>query len=70
MIKIHIIHETKVSDRKLVEVGNMVRIEDIPAETRWEIAAKSASALPLFYEKYFRKVLGDRYDDIERSLWP
>ncbi len=47
----------------------MVRIEDIPGETRWEIAAKSASAMPLLYDRHFRKVLGDKYDDIERSLW-
>ena len=47
----------------------MISIEDIPAETRWEIAAKSASAIPLFYDRYFRKVLGEKYDDIERSLW-
>jgi len=35
----------------------MVSIEDIPAEKRWEIAAKSASAMPLIYDMHFRKSL-------------
>ena len=47
----------------------MVSIEDIPSEKRWEIAAKSASAMPLIYDRHFRKVLGDKYDEIERSIW-
>lgn len=32
----------------------MISIEDIPAEKRWEIAAKS-----LIYDMHFRKVLGE-----------
>ena len=47
----------------------MISIEDIPAEKRWEIAAKSASAMPLIYDMHFRKVLGEKYDEIERSIW-
>ena len=47
----------------------MINIEDIPAERRWEIAAKSASAMPLIYDMHFRKVLGEKYDEIERSIW-
>jgi hypothetical protein len=47
----------------------MISIEDIPAEKRWEIAAKSASAIPLIYDMNFRKVLGEKYDEIERSIW-
>jgi len=47
----------------------MVSIEDIPAEKRWEIAAKSASAMPLIYDMHFRKVLGEKYDEIERHIW-
>jgi hypothetical protein len=46
----------------------MISIEDIPAEKRWEIAAKSASAMPLIYDMIFRKVLGEKYDEIERPL--
>lgn len=47
----------------------MISIEDIPAEKRWEIAAKSASAMPLIYDMHFRRVLGEKYDEIERSIW-
>ena len=47
----------------------MVSIEDIPAEVRWEIAAKAASATPLAYDMVFREVLGDRYDEIERPIY-
>lgn len=47
----------------------MVSIEDIPAEKRWEIAAKTASAMPLLYDMHFRKVLGEKYDEIERQIW-
>ncbi len=47
----------------------MVRIEDIPAELRWEIAAKSATALPVVYDMIFRKALGMKYDAIELPIW-
>jgi hypothetical protein len=47
----------------------MVRVEDIPAEVRWEIAAKAASATALAYDTVFREVLGDRYDEIERPIY-
>ena len=47
----------------------MISLEDVPVETRWEIAAKSASTVPLLYDKYFRKVLKEKYDDIERPIW-
>ncbi len=47
----------------------MVSIEDIPAEKRWEIAAKSASAVLLIYDMHFRKVLGEKYDEIEKGIW-
>ena len=47
----------------------MVSIEDIPAEVRWEIAAKAASATPVAYDMVFREVLGDKYDEIERLIY-
>jgi len=47
----------------------MISIEDITSDKRWEIAAKSASAMPLIYDMHFRKVLGEKYDEIERSIW-
>ncbi len=47
----------------------MTSIEDVPAENRWVIAARSASAMPIIYDMHFRKVLGEKYDEIERSIW-
>jgi len=47
----------------------MVSIEDIPAETRWEIAARSASTVPLLYDMHFRRVLKEKYDNIELPIW-
>ena len=47
----------------------MVSINDIPAEVRWEIAAKAASATPVIYDTVFRKALGDRYDEIELPIY-
>lgn len=47
----------------------MVSIEDIPLEKRWEIAARSASAMPLMYDMVFRKAIGRKYDEIERQIW-
>lgn len=46
----------------------MVSIEDIPLEKRWEIAARSASAMPLMYDMVFRKAIGRKYDEIERQI--
>jgi len=46
----------------------MVNIEDIPIEGRWIIAAKSAGCMPLLYNKFFRKVLGRKYDEMERPI--
>lgn len=47
----------------------MAIIKDIPAEVRWEIAAKSATALPVVYDMIFRKVLGSKYDELELPIW-
>lgn len=47
----------------------MDKIDDIPAGLRWEIAAKSATALPIVYDMIFRKVLGEKYDHIELPIW-
>ena len=47
----------------------MVSIEDIPAEQRWEIAAKAASAIPFAYDIAFREAIGEKYDEIERPIY-
>jgi hypothetical protein len=51
------------------EVKMMVSIEDIPAEQRWEIAARAASAVPFAYDIAFREAIGEKYDEIERPIY-
>jgi hypothetical protein len=47
----------------------MVSIEDIPAEQKWEIAARAASAIPFAYDIAFREALGKKYDEMERPIY-
>jgi hypothetical protein len=47
----------------------MAKIEQIPSHLRWEIAAKSATALPVLYDIIFRKALGGRYDATMLPIW-
>ncbi|HID38691.1 MAG TPA: hypothetical protein EYP36_04160 [Calditrichaeota bacterium] len=47
----------------------MISIEDIPAEQRWEIAARVASTIPFAYDIAFREVIGEMYDEIERPIY-
>ena len=47
----------------------MVSIEDIPAEQRWEIAARAASAIPFAYDIAFREAIGERYDEMEQPIF-
>jgi hypothetical protein len=47
----------------------MVSIEDIPAEQRWEIAARAASAIPFAYDIAFREAIGEKYDEIEQPIY-
>jgi len=45
-----------------------MNINDIPAELRWEIAAKSASAMPLAQIMIFREAFGDKYQEFESMM--
>jgi hypothetical protein len=51
------------------EIENMVSLEDIPAEQRWEIAARAASAIPFAYDIAFREAIGEKYDEIEQLIF-
>jgi hypothetical protein len=42
---------------------------DIPDATKWLIASRLASRLPVMYDIAFRKVVGDAYDGIEQDIW-
>jgi len=41
----------------------------IPAEQRWEIAARAASAIPFAYDIAFREAIGEKYDEIEQPIY-
>lgn len=45
-----------------------MNIEDIPAEVRWEIAAKSANTMPFAQERIYKAVFGEKYKEIEPML--
>jgi hypothetical protein len=47
----------------------MVSIEDIPAEVRWEIAARSATAMSFAYGAFLERALGDKYGEIVKQIW-
>ena len=48
----------------------IVNISDIPAEIRWAIATKSATALPWAYGIAFQEVIGkERFYEITRQIW-
>jgi len=54
----------------MVEEITMVDISDIPAEMKWAIAAKSATALPWAYGIAFQDIIGkERFYEITRQIW-
>lgn len=47
----------------------MPDLDSIPERIRWQVAAKLASTLPVYYDIAFRKEIGERYDEIEQDIW-
>ncbi len=47
----------------------MVEINDIPAEVRWSLATRAASALPLAYAKVYRERHGSELGEISQGIW-
>ncbi|KAF5086720.1 hypothetical protein DSECCO2_53670 [anaerobic digester metagenome] len=48
----------------------MVSVDDIPAEVKWEIAAKSSMDLAMGYSAAMRQVLNDKVaDELEETVW-
>jgi hypothetical protein len=48
----------------------MVDANDIPAEMRWEIAAKSAAAMPWIYGTAYRGLTDEKkFQEIDRQIW-
>ncbi|MEI7856927.1 MAG: hypothetical protein WCH85_05420 [Methanomicrobiales archaeon] len=47
----------------------MPDLKSIPDDIKWRLAADCAARLPALYDVAFRKVLGEKYDGIEREIW-
>jgi hypothetical protein len=54
----------------LREFEFMVDAKSIPAEIKWEIAAKSATAMPWVYGMAFRGLIDEkRFHEIDQQIW-
>jgi len=47
----------------------MPDLKSIPDDVKWRLAADCAARIPALYDVAFRKVLGEKYDEIEREIW-
>jgi len=47
----------------------MSGLGSVPDDVKWRIAAEFSAKLPFLYDRAFRQVLGDRYDEIEQEVW-
>ena len=47
----------------------MVDLRDIPEGTRWQIATRILSSLPIMYDMAFREAVGEKYDELEYQVW-
>jgi predicted ArsR family transcriptional regulator len=44
-------------------------LKSIPDDIKWRLAADCAARLPVMYDVAFRKVLGEKFDEIEQDIW-
>ncbi|OPY54813.1 MAG: hypothetical protein A4E49_00824 [Methanosaeta sp. PtaU1.Bin112] len=48
----------------------MTNVDDIPAETKWKIAAKSATAMPWIYGMAFQGLIDEKvFQEIDLQIW-
>jgi hypothetical protein len=47
----------------------MVDLRDIPEGTRWQIATRILSSLPVMYDMALREAVGKKYDELEYQVW-
>jgi hypothetical protein len=47
----------------------MVDLRDIPEGTRWQIATRILSSLPVMYDMALRDAVGKMYDELEYQVW-
>jgi hypothetical protein len=48
---------------------HMPDLKSIPDDVKWRLAAKLAALLPAFYDRAYRGVVGEKYDEIEQEIW-
>lgn len=51
------------------KIIHMPDLKSIPDDVKWHLAADCAARFPALYDVAFRKVLGKKYDEIEREIW-
>jgi hypothetical protein len=44
-------------------------MKELPAETRWHIAARCASSLPVLYSYLLRERMGEEFDHLVEEIW-
>jgi hypothetical protein len=44
-------------------------LKSIPDEVKWRLAAKMVALLPAVYDRAYRGVVGEKYDEIEQEIW-
>ena len=47
----------------------MPDLKSIPDEVKWRLAAQLAALLPALYDRAYRGVVGEKYDEIEQEIW-
>jgi len=47
----------------------MPDLKSIPDVMKWRLAAKLAAHLPALYDSAYRRVVGEKYDEIEQEIW-
>jgi hypothetical protein len=53
----------------LAVLVGMVDLRDIPEGTRWQIATRILSSLPVMYDMALREAVGGKYDELEYQVW-
>jgi hypothetical protein len=44
-------------------------LKSIPDEVKWRLAAQLTALLPALYDRAYRGVVGEKYDEIEQEIW-
>jgi len=44
-------------------------LKSVPDDVKWRLAAQLAALLPALYDRAYRGVVGEKYDEIEQEIW-